>query len=243
MINIFEVLGKTIYDYKNNFFKVLLIGAAASLLYIEGFIPVLAFIMSAVQFSFFTAFLMFLSFLNFYTLIGMVIGILFLYYGFYGVYDYFLRISRDEISGKIIILKKNLNIKASIIFISLGLIIPILSFYHSISMTNLLVNIGINQQVSHNLLLFYPMFVTLVYSIIIFVLIDNPNQSILGITMIYISLFKLKDILSLFLLYILFSSLNYVVTLSRGSLYIIFIPYLLLVMTNYYNELYLRKRN
>lgn len=242
MINIFEVLGKTFYDYKNNFLKVLLVGAAAFILYDTALIPIFTTLFSTIGVSFFSVVWLFLSVLNPYTLISLAISLLLLYYGLYGVYDYFLRMSRDEIIGKIIILKKNLNIKASIIFITLGYIILIFTLYHSNSMINVLTEMGVNPKVSYNLLSFYPIFITLVYSIIIYVLIDNPNQSILGVTMMYISLFKFSDLLSLFLLYILFSTLNYLAHLSRGSLYIIFIPYLLLVMTNYYNELYLRRR-
>ena len=88
---------------------------------------------------------------------------------------------------------------------------------------------------------FIPMFVILFYSLIFFIIIDNPHYNVWEVIRESILLFRFPDILNMTALFILFALLKYAADLTRGIAYLVLIPMLFLFMANYYNEIYLRK--
>ena len=90
---------------------------------------------------------------------------------------------------------------------------------------------------------FIPLFVILFYSLVFFIIIDNPHYNVWEIIRESILLFRLPDILNMTALFILFALLKYAADLTRGLAYLVLIPMLFLFMANYYNELYLRRNS
>ena len=121
MINIFEVLSKTFDDYKNNFFKASVLCLIIYWFYERGF-----YIYSPLDFFAYTA-----SGDSFFTLRFILSSIITLLLGsilIFGVYDYFLKISRNETYG-FIMLRKNYNLTITGIFLMIGYFLTAAVFF------------------------------------------------------------------------------------------------------------------
>ncbi len=239
MINIFEVLSKAFDDYKNNFFK-----ASVLCLIIYWFYERRFYIYSPLDFLAYTA-----SGDSFFTLRFILSSIITLLLGsilIFGVYDYFLKISRRETYG-FIMLRKNYNLTITGIFLMIGyLLTTLLFFFMMFAFSNRAVFAGeyiyLNEYIKI-IVDFIPLFVILFYSLVFFIIIDNPRYNVWEVIRESILLFRFPDILNMTALFILFALLKYAADLTRGLAYLVLIPMLFLFMANYYNELYLRRNS
>ena len=239
MINIFEVLSKTFDDYKNNFFKASVLCLIIYWFYERGF-----YIYSPLDFFAYTA-----SGDSFFTLRFILSSIITLLLGsilIFGVYDYFLKISRNETYG-FIMLRKNYNLTITGIFLMIGYFLTAAVFFfmmfvfsNGTALTGK--NIYLNEYIKI-IVDFIPLFVILFYSLVFFIIIDNPHYNVWEIIRESILLFRFPDILNMTALFILFALLKYAADLTRGLAYLVLIPMLFLFMANYYNELYLRRNS
>ena len=239
MINIFEVLSKTFDDYKNNFFKASVLCLIIYWFYERGF-----YIYSPLDFFAYTA-----SGDSFFTLRFILSSIITLLLGsilIFGVYDYFLKISRRETYG-FIMLRKNYNLTITGIFLMIGyLLTTLLFFFMMFAFSNRAVFAGENIYLNEYIKIivdFIPLFVILFYSLVFFIIIDNPRYNVWEVIRESILLFRFPDILNMTALFILFALLKYAADLTRGLAYLVLIPMLFLFMANYYNELYLRRNS
>ena len=239
MINIFEVLSKAFEDYKNNFFK-----ASVLCLIIYWFYERRFYVYSPLDFLAYTA-----SEDSFFTLKFILSSIITLLLGsilIFGVYDYFLKISRRETYG-FIMLRKNYNLTITGIFLMIGYFLTTLLFFFMMFVfSNGAAFTGENVYLNEYIKIivdFIPLFVILFYSLVFFIIIDNPHYNVWEVIRESILLFRFPDILNMAVLFILFALLKYAADLTRGLAYLILIPMLFLFMANYYNELYLRRNS
>ena len=237
MINIFEVFSKTFDDYKNNFFKASLLCLIMYWFFERGsmiYTPLEFFMYSTSGDSFFTLRFILSS------LITLLLGSILIF----GVYDYFLKISRNENYG-FIILRKNYNLTITGIFLIIGYFLSVvmlfvMAFVFPDRGAAVRGNIYINQYIEI-IMDFIPLFVILFYSFVFFVIIDNSHYNVWEVIRESVLLFRFIDIFNIAVLYIFFALLKYAADMTRGIAYIFLVPMLFLFMANYYNELYLRK--
>ena len=239
MINIFEVLSKSFDDYKKNFFK-----ASVLCLIIYWFYERRFYVYSPLDFLAYTA-----SGDSFFTLKFILSSIITLLLGsilIFGVYDYFLKISRRETYG-FIMLRKNYNLTITGIFLMIGYFLTsLLFFFMMFAFSNGAEFTGENIYLNEYIKIivdFIPLFVILFYSLVFFIIIDNPHYNVWEVIWESILLFRFSDMLNMIVLFILFALLKYAADLTRGLAYLILIPMLFLFMANYYNELYLRRNS
>ena len=237
MINIFEVLSKAFDDYKNNFFKVSVLCLLMYWFYERRFYIYTPMDIFALSNSGDNLFM--LKFI-----LSSIITLLFGSIIIFGVYDYFLKISRRETYG-FVLLRKNHNLTITGIFLIIGYfmltaVLFFMVFIYSKENTIAGGNIYLSRYTGI-IIDFIPLFIILFYSLVFFIIIDNPHYNIWGVIREGIFLFRFADIFNLAALYILFALLKYAADLTRGIAYIFLIPMLFLFMANYYNELYLRK--
>ncbi len=239
MINIFEVLSKSFDDYKKNFFK-----ASVLCLIIYWFYERRFYVYSPLDFLAYTA-----SGDSFFTLKFILSSIITLLLGsilIFGVYDYFLKISRRETYG-FIMLRKNYNLTITGIFLMIGYFLTsLLFFFMMFAFSNGAAYVGENIYLNEYIKIivdFIPLFVILFYSLVFFIIIDNPHYNVWEVIWESILLFRFSDMLNMTVLFILFALLKYAADLTRGLAYLILIPMLFLFMANYYNELYLRRNS
>ena len=237
MINIFEILSKTFDDYKNNFFKSSVLCLIIYWFYERRFYiysPLDFFIHSASGDGFFTLRFILSSIIT--LLLGSIL--------IFGVYDYFLKISRRETYG-FIVLKRNYNLTITGIFLMIGYFLTAgLLFCMMLIFSNREVIMGENIYLNRYIEIivdFIPLFIILFYSLVFFIIIDNPHYNVWGVIREGILLFRFSDIFNIAVMYILFALLKYAADLTRGIAYLVLIPMLFLFMANYYNEIYLRK--
>ena len=164
----------------------------------------------------------------------------------FGVYDYFLKISRRETYG-FIMLRKNYNLTITGIFLMIGYFLTSLLFFLMMfAFSNGAAYVGENIYLNEYIKIivdFIPLFVILFYSLVFFIIIDNPHYNVWEVIWESILLFRFSDMLNMTVLFILFALLKYAADLTRGLAYLILIPMLFLFMANYYNELYLRRNS
>lgn len=237
MINIFEVFSKSFTDYRNNFFKTSLLSLVIFGFYEGSFYTYM-------PMDIFKYFVTGVNTFDLRFLLGIIVTFLIGSVIIFGVYDYFLRISRQETYG-FIVLKGKHNLKTTVfLLIAAYILIIILLFLMPFLFGKIEIIRGRNPYLHEYAVIitdFIPVFAALFYSFIFFVIIDNPEYSVRKIIGEYFSLFRFIDIFNIIILYITFALLKYTAELTRGFFYIFFIPLLFLFLANYYNELYFRK--
>ena len=239
MINLFEIFGKTIYDFKRNFARVILLGIIAYFFFTTNFYLM----MMIYSVIFFGNYIIMFSFIDITFLFGVAFDIFLLYFGLYGLYNYLLKISRDELLASFLIFKRDPNVKTSMKFLLIGGILVGLAWYQSMNLMKLLTQMEINSQIALYLLTFWPIFVLLMYSVVYYIIVDSSSEKIIHIILGSFTLYKFRDILTLISMYILFTIFYFIVIITRGTAGVLVIPFTLLFMTNFYNELYLRKKS
>ena len=164
----------------------------------------------------------------------------------FGVYDYFLRISRHETYG-FIVLRKNSNLKITAFFLIAGYFLTaVLIFLMSVFSLKEKIITGVNIYLDEYMIILYdfiPGLIILFYSLVFFIIIDNPLYSVWEIIREYLLLFRFADIFNTVILCVIFALLKYTADITRGITYIFLIPILFFFLANYYNELYFRKNS